>query len=361
MTEATIDLSRINANYNLLSKRYSSYCVLKSDAYGHGLLPVFRSLYRVGARHFALTDAEDACLLLSEKSDVEVLLLQMPPRNTFDALLSLGATFSLSDFASAEELSRRAASRAIRAKCQIAFNTGMNRLGFSLSPDDETATFHAATHLLRLPMLSVRGFYSHLAFLPTEAASRKAKTRFASAVSYLMKHYTEKTPPAVHLYASGGASVPPPTVPFCRPFLRMGLALYGYGAMGVHPAMALYTRVLGGFTLRKGERVGYGGTYRADKDLYTAVLSAGYADGIPRLHNGMTFYAEDGTALSVIGRVSMNHTVVKDSTKTRLRREDRVTLFGADGKTLPSLAERGAKIPYEILLMGSRAVRTYIE
>ena len=361
MTEATIDLSRINANYTLLSKRYSSYCVLKADAYGHGLLPVFRSLYRVGARHFALTDAADAVRLLSERSDAEILLLQMPPRTYFDTLLSLGATFSLSDDASAEELSRFAARRNIRAKCHIAFNSGMNRLGFSLSPDDETATFHAVSHLLRLPMLSVRGFYSHLAFPPTEAASRKAKTRFSSAVSYLMKQYAEKTPPAVHLYASGGTSVPPPDLPFCRPFLRTGLALYGYGASGVLPAMALYTRVLGGFTLRKGERVGYGGTYRAKSDLYTAVLSLGYADGLPRLHNEMTFYAEDKTPLCVIGRVSMNHTVVKDITKPRLSREDRVTVFDRDGTTLPSLAEASAKIPYEILLMGSRAVRTYIE
>jgi alanine racemase len=165
----------------------------------------------------------------------------------------------------------------------------------------------------------------------------------------------------MHLYASGGAGLLLPSLPYTRPAFRVGLSLYGYGASGVLPAMALYARVVGGFTLRRGERVGYGGTYRAPCDTYTAVLSIGYADGLPRIHRGMTLYTEDGRPLSVLGRVSMNHTVVRDAGEARLSREDRVTVFGMDGKSLLALSESGGRIPYEMLLMGSRARRTYIE
>ena len=361
MTEATVDLSRINANYHLLSLRYPTYCVLKSDAYGHGILPVLHSLFSVGARRFAVTDSCDALQLLRARRGIEVLLLQMPPRAALDSLIASGATFALSDYASAEELSRRAAALSMRARCQIAFNTGMNRLGFSLSPDDETTTLHAVAHILSMPALSVTGVYSHLAFSPAASEAKRAEKRFLSAVSYLTRHRAGEAPLSMHLYASGGAGRTLPALPYTQPCLRVGLSLYGYGAAGVLPAMALYTRVLGSFTLRKGERVGYGGTYRAARDTYTAVLSSGYADGLPRIHKGMTFYAEDGRPLSVIGRVSMNHTVVRDTGDKRLQREDRVMVFGMDGATLPSLAESGARIPYEMLLMGSRAVRTYTE
>ena len=254
MTEATVDLSRINANYTLLSKQCSAYCVLKADAYGHGILPVFRSLYGVGARRFAVTDGTDALLLLSEKHDIELLLLQMPPTALLGALIGAGATFALSDYASAETLSRAAASLSLRAQCHIAFNTGMNRLGFSLAPDDETATLHAVCHLLRLPSLAVTGAYSHLAFPPNAEEARRAKARFLFALSHLVKSYRGEAPLSVHLYASGGAHLSPPYIPHTRPCLRLGIGLYGYGASGVSPAMALYTRVLGSFMLRKGER-----------------------------------------------------------------------------------------------------------
>ena len=361
MTEATVDLSRINANYHLLSMRYPTYCVLKADAYGHGILPVFRSLFLTGARCFAVTDASDALLLLREKQEIEVLLLQMPPRDAIGSLIAAGVTFALSDYASAEELSFRASALSRRARCHVAFNTGMNRLGFSLSPDDEIATLHAVSHILSMPAISVTGVYSHLAFSPLTAEAKQAEKRFLFAVSYLMKHYREKEPLFMHLYASGGAGLLLPSLPHTRPSLRVGLSLYGYGASGALPAMALYTRVVGGFTLRKGERVGYGGTYRAPCDTYTAVLSIGYADGLPRIHRGMTLYAEDGRMLPVIGRVSMNHTVVEDVGDIRLRREDRVTVFGTDGESLLALSKSGGRIPYEMLLMGSRARRTYIE
>lgn len=361
MTEAFIDLSRINANYTLLSKRFCAYCVVKSDAYGHGLIPVARSLYGSGARRFAALEGRDALALLSRFRGVEVLLLQPQPDALLSPLVMRGAVFSVSEFSFAERLSKVAARLGKRARCHIALNSGMNRLGMSLSPDDGEMTLHAVSHILRMSPLLVEGVYSHLACRPYDAYTDLQERRFLAAVAEInaiRARLSLRTPLALHLSATANLSRAPVYPEGVSPRVRVGLSLYGYGAEGVLPAMSLSAPVLGVFVLRRGEGVGYGIEYVATEDTRTAVIGVGYADGLPRLHRGMAFYCGE-TLLPVLGRISMNHTVVALPKETELQRGDRVTVFDRDGASLTALCAATDTIPYEVLLMGNRAHRVY--
>ena len=361
MTEAFVDLSRINANYTLLSKRYDAYCVVKSDAYGHGLLPVARSLYSVGARRFAVVEGRDALTLLSHLKSLETLLLQAPPDALLPALIARGAVFSLSELSFAKRLSAVAASLHKRVRCHVALNSGMNRLGLSLSPSDAQETMRAVRHILCMPQLSVEGVYSHLAASAADAYTAMQTQRFFAALSEIGAMRAEmrvRAPLVFHLSATANLSRAALFPSGVVPRVRVGLALYGYGTSGVQPAMALFADVLGRFFLRRGESVGYGMEYTAPYDMQTAVVGIGYADGLPRLHGGIAFYHEDAL-LPVLGRVSMNHTVVALPRDVALQRGDRVTVFRPDGASLLALSAATDRIPYELLLMGSRAYRIY--
>ena len=332
------------------------YAVLKADAYGHGLLPVAESLYCIGARRFAVAAEGEALALLSRFPDAEVLLL-LPPLSALSALFERGAVLPLCSTACAERLAALAAGTGRRVHVQLCLNSGMNRLGLSLADDDYTATLAFAEACLRHPLFSVEGVFSHLGEEPDTPRGRLQLRRFFSAAAYL----AERRPALVfHVAATPSFAFPPPKeLASLRMAARVGLSLYGYGASDVLPAMTLESRVIGKFLLRQGETVGYGNGYTAEKTMETAVIPVGYADGLPRLLPGAFFLDKTGAHLPVLGRVSMNQTVLSAEGRAPSV-GDSVTLLDGEGRLMPLLCRASGQIPYEMLLMGSRAKRSYL-
>lgn len=356
MIHATIDLSRINANYSCLSEGKILYPVLKADAYGHGLSRVSESLYRIGARRFAVFSEKEALFLLSRYTDAEVLLL-FPAQIAHAALFERGAVFPLTSPADAEQLSALAQGTRRRVRVHLALNSGMNRIGFSLCEEDFTLTLAFLEKLLRHPLFSVEGAFSHLGEPPDTPRGTRALCRFFSAASYLASRAPELL---FHVAATPSLAFPvPPELASLRMASRAGLSLYGYGADGVLPAMTLEGRVAEKGLLRCGEVVGYGNAPAALSLTETAVIPVGYADGLPREAAGGFFLDKNGATLPILGRISMNQTVlaVKES---HLSVGDPVTLIDRENRIMPALCRASGRIPYEILLAGSRAKRKYL-
>ncbi len=347
MTFAEIDLSRINANYNLLSKHNFVLPVLKSDAYGHGLIPVADSLFAAGARLFAVIDEAEAELLLSHLSEIEVLILG-GYQGSLSSLCRPRAIFSVS---SLDDVARFPLEHR-PYRVHVALNTGMNRMGFSLHPNDLAATLTAIECLFGDPRICVTGVYTHFPVSLTDNGFAEMRLRLLSALSYLRARN-----PAILYHAAAtptlGSTLLPPALPHTA--VRVGLALYGYGFAGVSPAMTLTAPIIGRFRVRKGDRIGYGADFTANRDIDTAVLACGYADGLPRLHRGICLYRD--RRFPVLGRVSMNLTVIGGDGLPPVG--ERVTVFG-DGYTAADLAADTDRIPYELLLAGRQARRRYV-
>ena len=346
MTRATIDLSRINANYSLLSKCNFVIPVLKSDAYGHGLFAVADRLFSVGARLFAVFDENEATVLLSRLTSAEALILG-GYASGLPKLLQARAIYAVSSLWDAARIPTEDAP----TRVHIALNTGMNRMGFSLHPDDLDATLAAIRSLLTDSHLRVTGIYTHLPVPPNDPHFLRMKHRLHVAVARILSLSPDLL---VHAAATPtlNGDILPPDLPHTA--VRAGLALYGYGTGGVLPAMTVEAPVIGRFRVRKGESIGYGADFTAVSDTETAVVAVGYADGLPRLHHGVCLYK--GRRLPVYGRVSMNLTVIGGEFLPTVG--EYVTLFG-DGYTAHDLARDTHSIPYELLLMGSRAHRRY--
>jgi alanine racemase len=144
--------------------------------------------------------------------------------------------------------------------------------------------------------------------------------------------------------------------------VRLGLALYGYApghtALPLRPAMTSDAALLRIFTLRRGERIGYGGAFCAPEDMRVGIAAVGYADGLLRAcGRGHLLYK--GVPVWFVGRISMDKCAVSlGSLPARVG--ERVTVFDDTGENLRQLARRAGTIPYELLTLAShRAGRIY--
>ena len=179
---------------------------------------------------------------------------------------------------------RALAAQGVPLEVHLALDTGMHRLG--LPAEDR----EALARLYRLPNLSIRGVFSHLCVSDRldEAAggfTQKQLQRFYGAVRWLKEQGYD--PGETHIQASYGIWNLPPQP--CA-WARAGIALYGAAsdggptrrALDLHPVLSLRARVATVRTLAPGEGAGYGLAFRAGRPTRLAVVTAGYADGLPR-------------------------------------------------------------------------------
>ena len=157
-----------------------------------------------------------------------------------------------------------------------------------------------------------------------------------------------------------------------RAMVRTGLGMYGYclpiEGIGdarlrpkVKPVLTWKTCVLGVREVEAGATVGYGATFVAKRKMRLALLAAGYADGFRReassgLGDGWVMIG--GNRAAVVGRVSMNLTVVDVSDVNGVVEGSEAVLLG-DGVSAEDHARWAATISYEILcgIRGTRLLR----
>jgi alanine racemase len=195
-----------------------------------------------------------------------------------------------------------------RHKTQLAqrvflkMNTGMNRLGFA------PARFRSAwVRLNALPQVDEISLMTHFAHAD-DAQGVDAQMQVFKDTSHDL--------PGERSLANSAAvlrhgSAPEITADWVRP----GIALYGSAPdhplhdaahWGLRPAMSLRSQVIATQDLKAGDEVGYGGVFKAPRDMRIAVVACGYADGYPRHAPTGTPVLIDGQPCSTVGRVSMD-------------------------------------------------------
>ncbi|MEO1574789.1 MAG: alanine racemase, partial [Pseudomonadota bacterium] len=147
-------------------------------------------------------------------------------------------------------------------------------------------------------------------------------------------------------------------------WVRPGLMMYGVSPLagrtaddlGLAPVMTLWSRVIAVKSLKKGERVGYGGTWTADRDTTLGIVAAGYGDGYPwRLPSGTPILIA-GQRVPTVGRVSMDMIAVDLGPDTTVGVAEEAVLWGS-GLGVDELAHTIGTIPYELLCGISQRVR----
>lgn len=337
---ARIDLAALRHNHAVARHHAGAarvWSVVKANAYGHGLLRVAGALAD-STDGFALIELDGALALRDAGIRHPILMLEgFYDAEELPAFAEYGLTPVIHSRAQVEAFC--AAPLPVRLPVYLKVNTGMNRLG--LDPADVPA-----------------------------ALEQLGRARLASAVT-LMTHFAD---------ADGARGVAEPLAVFEKlqargrqpcslansaallrhegtqgDWVRPGIMLYGSSpfpeqtakSLGLRPAMTLESRIIAVRELKAGDRVGYGGTFVADKPMRIGVVACGYGDGYPRHAHGGAPVLVAGERTRIVGRVSMDKLCVDLSYITGANTGAPVTLWG-EGLSVDEVAEMAGTISYQL-------------
>jgi alanine racemase len=357
----TIDLKALAANYHDLAARAKpAECaaVVKADAYGIGLEPAAAALVAAGCKTFFVALLDEALKLRTVAPDAVIYVLNGLNPGTASAFRDIDARPVLGSMLEIDEwdTAARAAKEPLAAAIHI--DTGMSRHG--LSADEAGALAAKLKNLAFKPSLVM----SHLA-RADEAGQPMTAKQIAD-----FKALAAKFPGIAASLANSAGLLAHPDARF--DLVRPGISLYGGRALiegdnPMQPVVRLDAKIIQVRKAKASDSVGYGGEFKLARESRLAVISIGYADGIPRA-SGASNQKRGieaviaGKRCPAVGRVSMDLIVidVTDLPEGAVKRGDLATLLG-EGISVDDLAAPSGTVGYEVLTrLGSRYRRTYI-
>ncbi|HEX2981242.1 MAG TPA: serine racemase VanT catalytic subunit, partial [Anaerolineaceae bacterium] len=332
--------------------------------YGHGDVEVARYLNGAGVFSFAVATIEEGIRLRSSGIKGEILILGYTDPRRIAELVRYRLSATVVDYQHAKQLN--ASQKQISVHIKV--DTGMHRLGESSHNAAEVERIFQCHHL------KVRGMYTHLGVADSTQEADVAFTEGQIKVFYALLEQLEQRQialPQIHLQSSFGILNYPDLL--CS-YARVGIALYGVlSAPGtktkiqptLRPALSLITRVVLIRQIAAGDSVGYGRAFTASRSTRIAVLSIGYADGVPRsLSGGRGQVLIHGCRAPIIGLICMDQLTVDVTDIDDVQRGDIATLIGEDGPdaiTAEETAAASGTIPNDLLSrLGSRLERVYL-
>ena len=345
---ARIDLDAIAHNTRLLKRQAGDanlVCIVKADAYNHGVARCVPVMEANGADAFGvatLAEAREARSLTS----LPVMCWLWDLRDDIPEDIELAAP-------TMEHL-HRLIDAPLTPTTYLKVETGMHRSGFDENAWEEV--FALAAEAQRAGSIRVKGLMSHLAYAdnPQDPYTDTQAERFRAAISRGRAAGLELS--CNHL-ANTAATWSRPDLHFDQ--VRPGLSLYGMDPIvgqgvgtdkGLHPAMSWVADILAVKHIGKGEPVSYGLTWHAPRDGFTAVVPAGYADGVSRAWQPHLQITVRGKRYPVVGRVCMDQMVIwLDANEDEVTAGDEAVIFGPGGMSATELAGRIGTIDYEVL------------
>ncbi len=358
---AEIDLAALRHNARAARERVGAkaalLAVVKANAYGHGLCAVAEAL-RDEAELFGVANLEEAIEARSVVPHPVIVLGPALPEERA-AIVERGFIPSISSFSEAEEFSRLAKGSSVSVNCAI--DTGMGRMGV-----DEAVAAVELGRIAALPNLVLHSVSTHLPSADEdETYTREQLQRFSLHLADLRRALPGNF--RVHVLPSAGVLA---FADSAYDIVRAGLMLYGSSPNAqfqnlLRPALTWKTRVALLREVAAGTSVSYGRTFLAPRAMRVATLSAGYADGIPRsLSNRDAAVLIGGRRCSLLGRVTMDLTMVDVSAVPEVALGDEAVLIGRQGEEeilAAEVAERAGTIAWEVFTgIGSRAARVYV-
>jgi len=336
--------------------------VVKADAYGHGAREVCRFAQNLAVDMFGVATLHEAIELREAGVRAPILILSPALPSEVEGIVRYDLRSSASTREFARRLSRVASALGHTATVHIEVDTGMGRGGVRY----ETAVQYVL-ETARLPGIAVEGVYTHF---PTSDSSdlsfaHEQIGRFERIISELGERGFR--PPMYH--ASNSAAIlnlPEASLEMVRP----GYLLYGHlpvhpgRTIDVAPVMSFKSRVVQVKDVPAGEGLSYGQTFRTSRPSKIGVVPVGYGHGYPFALSNRGVVLIAGHRVPVVGRVTMDITLVDLTDVPRATLGDEVVLLGSQGEESVSLGEVAAladTIGYEFLCsIGKRVPRSFL-
>lgn len=359
---AEIDLAALERNLRLIRASLPAHmryvAVVKADAYGHGLPQTAARLMHAGADLFAVATLSEATTIRELGPGWPILLLSplLPEEDRYVAEYDLAATVS-----STEEIERlnKVGQRAGKAiPIHLKVDTGMGRLGIW-----HTKAGNVLDKIANSPHVRLAGVFTHFASPEDPVFTAEQRRRFLAA----LERRADVRLGEIFVHADNSAGIE--TMAGSSPFnaVRVGLLQFGIlphpnsllAEVRTEPVFGLKTRVGLVKELPGGQTISYGRTHTLKQDSKIAVLCAGYGDAIPRSMSNRASVLIRGQRCRVLGRITMDQTIVDVTTVAGVTNGDEVVLVGRQGTSEISIAEFSNwadTIPWETLCSVTKRV-----
>jgi alanine racemase len=372
-TWAEIDLNNLVANFNrvrrLVTPAARVMAVLKANAYGHGAVECAQRLAREGADWFGVALPEEGIQLRAAGIKEPILLLAGYWPGQAAACIQHQLTSVVYRLEMIEALNQAAANAGVVIDVHVKVDTGMGRLGVRF---DQLNEFIPA--LAQFRNVRIDGIMTHLAAADDAACqplTHDQIQRFEDAVTVFRDHGYRPT----HLHLANSAGVFGHRESWGN-LVRPGGVLYGLwrdvlppstSNPELLPVMSLHSRISLLKWVPSGETIGYGCTFEASRRSLIATLPIGYHDGYLRGLSNRAHVIVRGRYAPVVGRVSMDLTLIDVTDVPGVEIDDQVTLLGSNrGRpdlkiTAEDLARIVGTLSYEVTCgIGDRVPRFYL-
>lgn len=356
-TWAEINLDNLAFNLSSIKKfigqNIKYMAVVKADAYGHDAVQCARRLENEAIDWLAVALPEEGLELREAGINLPILCLGGFWFGQENLLLDNNLTPVVYQLEKAESLNRAANSRNVAANIHVKIDTGMGRIGVRF---DEVERFSEA--LQNLKNLNIEGLMTHFAAADNLGENdftdlqikrfNKSVAIFANKGFYPLYKDLANSPGAI-VHEESRADM-----------VRLGGILYGLSGdvlpNGVvtpelKPVMSIKTRISHLKKVPKGETLGYSRTFQTERDSLIATIPIGYEDGLPRVLSNRGQVIVNGCFAPIVGRISMDWTIVDVTEIPNVKLEDEVIIIGKQhGLNIlaEDLAQCAKTISYEI-------------
>lgn len=363
-----VDRAKLRQNVTVLRELLPAGCQLmpavKANAYGHGAVLFSKELNALGVKSFCVATAAEGIELRKGGVEGEILVLGY----THPAQIPLLRKYHLIQTVVDSTYAHLLNAYGKKVTVHLKIDTGMHRLGERFEHLD------AICDIFQCKNLDIAGVYTHLCSADTNCVKDKGFTQkqgeaFYDVISQLKQRGYDCG--KLHLLASSGLIHYPE---LAGDYARIGIAIYGLLSsreelercpLNLEPVLSLKARVALVKDLYAGESAGYGLQYTAKQKEAIAVVTIGYADGIPRaMSYGNGAVLIHGCQAPIVGRVCMDQLLVNVTDVPNVKTGDIAVIIGKSGEreiTAYDLAEQTGSITNEVVSrLGSRLDRILI-
>lgn len=365
-TWVEVDLDRLAQNLDaveaLLAPGQEILLVVKADAYGHGAVEISEAAERHGVSHLGVATLHEGIQLRQAGCRLPIVALSPLLTSEIGEAVAHDLSPSVCDLEFAQELSQAAVRERKPMRFHVEVDTGMGRTGVRV---EDAEPF--IERLVSLPGLRFASLYTHFPDADAEDLdfAREQTARMLALVESLKRKGI--APPRLHAANSAGTV----NVPEARlDWVRIGLVAYGHhppharARLPLAPVMSFKSRLVQIRDLPAGAPISYARSFVTARPTRLGVVPVGYGHGYSWLLSNSGHMLVHGVRAPIVGRVTMDLTMIDLTEAPPAAVGDEVVLFGEQEGTvltLEEVAEGSRTLPYEIMCtIGKRVTRIYV-
>lgn len=365
---ATVNLDAVASNMRSMRDNLPASTLImgsvKADGYGHGSVPVAKTIepYVFG---YAVATIDEGIILRRHGINKTILILGVTHESRYEDLLRYDIRTAMFQYEKAKKLSDLALKQGKKAVVHLALDTGMSRIG--MKADREHAKEAAA--IAALEGIEVEGLFTHFARADEtdKSAYEEQYRRYKEFLGYL-KELGVKIPIR---HCSNSAGIVESLESNHMDMVRAGIAIYGiypsdevdHNSVKLTPAMEIKSCITYIKEIEAGTAVSYGGTFVADHTMKVATIPVGYGDGYVRSLSGKGDVLIHGKRAAILGRICMDQFMVDVTEIPEAKFMDPVTLIGKDKDAIirvEDLSDLSGRFNYEFVCdLSKRVPREY--